>query len=173
MFGVDESRTFRPLRLAVLTLSDTRTLETDSSGQYLVDAAAEAGHAVVRRALIPDDVDALRATLTGWIADPEVEVVLTTGGTGITRRDITPEVARSLFDKEIEGFGEMFRWVSLKTVGTSTIQSRAVGGVAGGTLIFCLPGSTGACRDAWTNILVFQLDSRHRPCNFPELLHRL
>jgi len=173
MFGIDETRTFTPLGVAVLTLSDTRTAANDTSGDYLAGAAEAAGHRIVTRALVPDDVDRLRDTVLGWVADPAIQVILTTGGTGITRRDITPEVLAPLFDKPIPGFGEMFRWVSMKTVGTSTIQSRALAGVIGQTLVFAVPGSTGACKDAWKNILVFQLDSRHRPCNFPELMHRL
>jgi molybdenum cofactor biosynthesis protein B len=170
---LDESRAFRPLRLGVITLSDTRTYETDTSGGYLCEALADAGHILARRVLIADDKDLLRSTLVEWSADPEIEVILTTGGTGLTRRDITPDVVESLASKLIPGFGEVFRFQSFKTIGTSTIQSRAVGALIDTTLVFALPGSTGACRDAWTGILVHQLDSRFRPCNFAELLDRL
>lgn len=164
--------TFTPLGIAVLTLSDTRTLETDRSGSYLVDALTEAGHTLVHRTLIADDEHSLRDTLTAWAADDAVQVILTTGGTGITRRDITPDVVNALATKHIPGFGELFRMLSYQTIGTSTVQSRATAALMGQTLVFALPGSTGACRDAWTGILVHQLDSRHRPCNFAELLPR-
>jgi len=163
---------FVPLGIAVLTLSDTRTLETDRSGTYLVHALTEAGHSLVHRALIADDEAALRHTLTAWAADDAVQIILTTGGTGITRRDITPDVVNALATKHIPGFGELFRMLSYQTIGTSTVQSRATAALIDQTLVFALPGSTGACRDAWTGILVHQLDSRHRPCNFAELLPR-
>ncbi len=169
---LDESRAFRSLRLGVITLSDTRTLQTDTSGSYLCDALADAGHTLARRVLIADDKALLHSTLVQWSADSEIDVILTTGGTGLTRRDITPDVVESLATKLIPGFGEIFRMQSYKTIGTSTIQSRAVGALIDTTLVFALPGSTGACRDAWTGILVHQLDSRFRPCNFAELLDR-
>ncbi len=170
---LDDSRAFRPLQLGVITLSDTRTFETDTSGAYLCDALTEAGHSLARRVLIADDKDLLHSTLVQWSADPSIDVILTTGGTGLTRRDITPDVVEALATKLIPGFGEVFRTQSYKTIGTSTIQSRALGALIDTTLVFCLPGSTGACRDGWTGILVHQLDSRYRPCNFAELLDRL
>ena len=158
------------LAITVLTVSDTRGPEDDTSGDYLVEAAAEAGHRVVARDLVPDDVYRLRAVLSAWIADPAVEVVLVTGGTGFAGRDSTPEAVAPLFDKRIVGFGEVFRALSLAEIGSSTVQSRALAGLANGTLVFCMPGSTGACRTAWEGILAEQLDSRHRPCNFVGLL---
>jgi molybdenum cofactor biosynthesis protein B len=158
------------LAVAVLTVSDTRGPEDDTSGDYLAGAAAEAGHRVVVRDLVPDDVYRLRAVLSAWIADPAVEVVLVTGGTGFAGRDSTPEAVTPLFDKHIIGFGEVFRSLSLAEIGSSTVQSRALAGLANGTLLFCMPGSTGACRTAWEGILREQLDSRHRPCNFVGLL---
>lgn len=161
---------FIALNIAVLTVSDTRTLETDTSGQALVDGLEVAGHRLVERALIPDDIYQMRAVVSRWIADPQVHVVLVTGGTGFTGRDSTPEALAPLFDKQIEGFGELFRQISYTEIGTSTIQSRALGGLANGTLIFCMPGSTNACKTAWNKILAEQLDSRHRPCNFAELV---
>ncbi|MCB9676870.1 MAG: molybdenum cofactor biosynthesis protein B [Alphaproteobacteria bacterium] len=170
---IDESRTFEPLGIAVLTVSDTRTLADDTSGNLLASRAADAGHDVRARAIVTDDVDSIQARLRDWIADPHIDVVLTTGGTGVTARDVTPDAVEALFDKPIPGFGELFRWISFETIGTSTIQSRATAGLAGTTYIFALPGSTGACRDAWDRILASQLDSRHRPCNFAELRHRL
>jgi molybdenum cofactor biosynthesis protein B len=173
MAGIDPNLPFVPVRVAVCTVSDTRTLADDTSGQWLVDAVGRAGHQLAARDLVPDDRAALHSRLVAWIEDPAVQVIVTTGGTGITRRDITPEVVEALFDKPIPGFGELFRHLSFAHVGTSTIQSRATAGLARGTLIFALPGSTGACRDAWDGILVHQLDSRHRPCNFVELFDRL
>ncbi len=163
---------FVSLAIAILTVSDSRTLETDTSGQALVDQLTRAGHVLAERALVRDDRYILRATVSRWIADPKIQVVITTGGTGLTGRDITPEALRPLFDKEIEGFGELFRLISYDEIGTSTLQSRALAGLANGTVIFCLPGSTGACRTAWTKILEEQLDRRHKPCNFVELLPR-
>ena len=165
--------TFTPLRIAIVTVSDTRTLETDTSGALLASRASEAGHHVLSRQLVKDDVDALHDLLSGLVAEPSVQVILTTGGTGITARDITPEVITGLVDKQIDGFGELFRMISFDEIGTSTIQSRACAGVAAQTLVFALPGSTGACRTAWDRILAAQLDSRHRPCNFATLLERL
>lgn len=171
--SIDETRAFVPVRIAVLTVSDTRTEETDKSGQLLVERAQEAGHTLVAKVIVPDDRESIERQLRAWIADPTVDVVIATGGTGITGRDITPEAFHACYDKEIPGFGELFRWISFESIGTSTIQSRATAGVAGGTLLFALPGSTGACRDAWDRILVHQLDARYRPCNFVELLPRL
>lgn len=160
------AKEFVPLNIAVLTVSDTRTLEQDSSGQLLVDRLSEAGHALADRVLIPDDVYRLRAEVSRWIADPQVQVVLVTGGTGFTDRDSTPEALLPLFDKQVEGFGELFRQISFTEIGTSTVQSRAVAGLANRTLVFCMPGSTNACRTAWDKILGEQLDARTRPCNF-------
>ncbi len=157
---------FVPLNIAVLTVSDTRTLATDTSGQALVDGLTEAGHILTDRHLVRDDIYQLRAVVSQWIADPRVHVVLVTGGTGFTDRDSTPEALMPLLDKQIEGFGELFRSISLQEIGTSTVQSRAFGGLANHTAIFCMPGSTNACRTAWNKILVEQLDARHRPCNF-------
>jgi len=170
---IDESAPFLPVRIAVATISDTRTLENDTSGGTLVARLTAAGHVLAERAIIKDDVDAIAARLAAWIADPGVDVVITTGGTGVTGRDVTPEAYRRVLDKEIEGFGELFRWLSYAKIGTSTMQSRALGGVAAGTYLFALPGSTGAVKDGWDEILRFQLDSRHRPCNLVELLPRL
>lgn len=157
---------FTPLSVAVLTVSDTRALETDTSGQYLVDQLNDAGHCVNAREIVIDDVYLLRAQVSVWIADPAIDAIISTGGTGFTGRDSTPEALIPLFDKQIDGFGELFRHLSLADIGTSTVQSRAVGGMANKTVIFCLPGSTGACKTAWSGILQEQLDSRHRPCNF-------
>ncbi len=173
MARIDESRPFLPVRIAVLTVSDTRSLANDTSGQALADRIAAAGHVVADRAISKDDVGAIETRLRGWIADPAVDVVITTGGTGITGRDVTPEAFDRVLEKRIEGFGELFRMLSYAKIGTSTMQSRALGGVAGGTYLFALPGSTGAVKDAWDDILVFQLDNRHRPCNLVELMPRL
>lgn len=163
---------FTSLNIAILTLSDTRSLETDTSGQYLVDSLREAGHQLTDRRLIPDDIYQLRAAVSAWIADARIQVILLTGGTGFTQRDSTPEAVKPLFDKEIEGFGELFRQLSFAEIGSSTIQSRALAGLANRTVIFCMPGSTGACRTAWEGILKAQLDSRHGPCNFAGLVVR-
>ncbi len=163
---------FVPLSIAILTVSDTRTLETDTSGQTLAERLAAAGHTLADRRLVRDDRHILRAVVAQWIADPAVQVVITTGGTGLTGRDSTPEALRCLFDKEIDGFGEVFRMLSYEEIKTSTIQSRAVAGLTNGTVIFCLPGSTGACRLGWDRIIGPQLDARHRPCNLVELLPR-
>ena len=173
MPGLDHSRPFVPVHIAVLTVSDTRTEAEDRSGRTLVERARAAGHQVVAKAIVPDELSAIQAQVRAWIADPAVDVVLTTGGTGLTGRDVTPEAVEGLYEKAIPGFGELFRYLSYKKIGTSTIQSRATGGVAGGTYIFALPGSTGACKDAWDEILVHQLDSRFRPCNFVEIMPRL
>ncbi|MNG86409.1 Molybdenum cofactor biosynthesis protein B [compost metagenome] len=157
---------FQALRIAVLTISDTRTLATDGSGQTLVDGLQDAGHILQDRALVPDDIWQIRATLCAWIADPSVQVVLLTGGTGFTARDNTPQAVEPLLEKKVEGFGELFRQISLEEIGTSTIQSRALAGMSNGTLVCCLPGSPGACRTGWEEILRKQLDCRTRPCNF-------
>ncbi|WP_431470523.1 molybdenum cofactor biosynthesis protein B [Sphingosinithalassobacter sp. LHW66-3] len=169
----DAEAAFRPVRIAVLTVSDTRGPEDDRSGDLLVERLTGAGHTLADRAIVRDDAEAIADTLDAWIDDPQVEVILTTGGTGVTGRDVTPEALARVWDKEIPGFGELFRWLSYRTIGTSTIQSRATAGVARGTYIFCLPGSTGAVKDGWDGILRDQLDIRHKPCNFVELLPRL
>jgi molybdenum cofactor biosynthesis protein B len=173
MAGLDLSRPFLPLSIAVLTVSDTRSLGDDRSGQTLADRLAAAGHRLADRAIVPDDVEAIRATVGAWIADPGVDVVLTTGGTGFTGRDVTPEALEPLFEKRMDGFSAVFHRISYDKIGTSTLQSRATAGVAGATYIFVLPGSPGACRDAWDGILQAQLDYRHRPCNFVEIMPRL
>ena len=174
MAGIDERIAFVPVQIAILTVSDTRASEQDDrSGAALVERARQAGHRIVQRAFVPDDRARIEQQLRAFIADPHVDVVIATGGTGVTGRDVTPEAFRAVYEKEIEGFGELFRWLSFKHVGTSTIQSRATAGVAGGTYLFALPGSPGACRDAWDEILVHQLDIRYRPCNFVELMPRL
>ncbi len=160
------SESLRPLNVALLTVSDTRTRENDTSGDYLQDAVESAGHRLVERRLLKDDIYRMRATVSAWIADPGVEVIVTTGGTGFTGRDSTPEALAPLFDKRIEGFGELFRQLSYDDIGTATVQSRCLAGLANRTAIFCLPGSTGACRLGWEQILASQLDSRTRPCNF-------
>lgn len=170
---MSEPRVFQPLPIAVLTVSDTRDASTDRSGDLLVERLTGAGHALVDRALLPDDIYQLRARVSAWIADETVRVVITTGGTGITGRDTTPEALRPLFDTELDGFGELFRQLSVAEIGTSALQSRAVGGIANGTLLFCLPGSTGACRTGWDGILGPQLDQRTRPCNFVSLIPRM
>jgi molybdenum cofactor biosynthesis protein B len=157
---------FIPLNIAILTLSDSRTQETDTSGQALVDSLKVAGHHLTARELCKDDIYQSRAIVSRWIADERVDVIISTGGTGLTRRDSTPEALKPLFDQNIEGFGELFRQLSYEEIGTSTVQSRAVAGLANQTLVFCLPGSTGACRTGWNRILEEQLDSRHKPCNF-------
>lgn len=166
-------REFQALTIAVLTVSDTRTLADDASGQTLVERLTGAGHRLAERAIVADDIYQIRAILSRWIADPAVQIVLTTGGTGMTGRDSTPEALRPLLDKQIEGFGELFRMLSWEEIGTSTLQSRALAGLANATFIFCLPGSTGACRTGWDRILQAQLDARTRPCNLVELLPRL
>ena len=155
-----------PVNIAILTVSDTRTLDTDTSGQYLQEAVEADGHKVIARELVVDDIYRQRAVVSAWIADPAVEAVVVTGGTGFTGRDSTPEALRVLFDKDVDGFGELFRYLSYQEIGTSTVQSRAIAGFANRTVIFCLPGSTGACRTAWEGIIQSQLDSTHRPCNF-------
>jgi len=164
---------FVAVNVAILTVSDSRTEETDKSGAVLRQRASDAGHHVVAKVILPDDKDGLVSQLRAWIDDPEVDAIITTGGTGVTGRDVTPEAFAEVVDKEIPGFGELFRWLSYEKIGTSTIQSRATAGVARGTYLFAVPGSTGACKDAWDGILATQLDRRHRPCNLVELMPRL
>ena len=166
-------REFLPLAIAVLTVSDTRTEDDDTSGRILVERLTAARHRLAGRAIVPDNIYRIRAVVSGWIADPAVAVVLITGGTGMTGRDSTPEAVQPLLDKEITGFGELFRMLSWEEIGASTLQSRALGGLANATFVFCLPGSTGACRTGWDRILQAQLDARTQPCNFVELLPRL
>ncbi len=170
---IDETLPFLPVNIAVLTVSDTRDMTTDRSGQTLQDRIEASGHHCVAREIVKDEADLIAALLRHWIADPAIDCVITTGGTGITGRDVTPEAFKRVLEKEIEGFGELFRMLSYQKIGTSTMQSRALGGVADGTYLFALPGSTGACKDAWDDILKFQLDSRWRPCNLVELMPRL
>ncbi len=170
---IDESVPFQPLRIAVLTVSDSRDLASDRSGEVLVERIRAAGHELVDRRIVKDERALIEAQLRAWIADPAVEVVITTGGTGVTGRDVTPEALHAVIEKHVPGFGELFRWQSYEKIGTSTLQSRADAGVAKGTYIFVVPGSPGACRDAWDGILGHQLDIRHKPCNFAELLPRL
>lgn len=170
---IDEARTFLPIRIAVLTVSDTRGLAEDRSGDTLVARIEGVGHVLADRVILRDDVDQIVEQLNRWIDDASVDCVITTGGTGVTGRDVTPEAVERVADKMIPGFGELFRWLSFQTIGTSTVQSRACACVARGTYIFALPGSTGAVKDAWHGILRDQLDSRHRPCNFVELMPRL
>ena len=170
MSNKKQARAFSPLNIAVLTVSDTRSEETDTSGAYLVEALKKEGHILAEKALVIDDKYQLRSVVSKWIASADVQVVLVTGGTGFTLRDSTPESLAVLFDKEIEGFGELFRHISYLEIGTSTVQSRAVAGLANGTAIFCMPGSTGACKTAWNGILQQQLNSAHRPCNFVDHL---
>ncbi|MBW6529509.1 molybdenum cofactor biosynthesis protein B [Sphingomonas sp. RRHST34] len=171
--SLDLTRTFVPVRIAVLTVSDTRGLTEDRSGDALVARLSEAGHVLAERAILRDDVDSIVTQLDRWIDDAGVDCVITTGGTGVTGRDVTPEAIERVADKMIPGFGELFRWLSYQTIGTSTVQSRACACVARGTYVFALPGSTGAVKDAWDGILASQLDIRHRPCNFVELMPRL
>ena len=173
MPGVDESRQFIPLKIAVLTVSDTRELADDKSGSTLVERVGKAGHVLGARAIVTDDIEKIRAQVKAWIADPAIDVIITTGGTGFTGRDVTPEALEPLFEKRMEGFSTLFLLVSHAKIGTSAIQTRATAGVAGATYIFCLPGSPGACKDAWDDILVHQLDYRYRPCNFVEIMPRL
>lgn len=173
MAGIDTSRAFTPIGIAVLTVSDTRTEADDKSGNVLVERALEAGHHIRARSIVTDDVQAIRRVVEAWIANDAIDCIITTGGTGFTGRDVTPDAIKPLFDKEIDGFGIVFHMISYGKIGTSTIQSRACGGLARGTYIFCLPGSPGACRDGWDGILKLQLDSRHRPCNFVEIMPRL
>ena len=173
MSRIDESREFIPVRIAILTVSDTRGLAEDRSGDALVERLTGAGHLLADRRILRDERAEIAAQLRTWIADPGVDVVISTGGTGLTGRDVTVEAHRDVYEKEIDAFGTVFTMVSMQKIGTSAVQSRATGGVAGGTYLFALPGSTGACRDAWDEILRWQLDYRHRPCNFVEILPRL
>jgi len=173
MSKIEGERAFIPVHIAVLTVSDSRSEADDRSGQTLVDRLTTAGHVLAGRTIVKDEQDAIVARLNAWIDDPGVDVVIATGGTGVTGRDVTPEAFHAVYDKDIPGFGELFRVLSYEKIGTSTIQSRATAGVAGGTYLFALPGSPGACRDAWDDILVHQLDYRFKPCNFVELMPRL
>ncbi|MBL9058422.1 MAG: molybdenum cofactor biosynthesis protein B [Mangrovicoccus sp.] len=173
MSRIDEARPFLPVRIALLTVSDTRSLAEDRSGDLLAERIASAGHVLAARTILPDERDAIAAQLRGWCADPGIDVVISTGGTGLTGRDVTVEAHRDVYEKEMDAFGTVFTLVSMQKIGTSAVQSRATGGVALGTYLFALPGSPGACRDAWDEILGPQLDYRHRPCNFVEILPRL
>ena len=173
MPGIDPQRPFRPLNIALLTVSDSRSPAEDRSGDLLAERLTKAGHRLADRALLVDDAAKIAAQFRAWIADPAIDVVISTGGTGVTGRDVTPEALEQVAEKLIPGFGELFRLISFNKIGTSALQSRATAGVAGGTYLFALPGSPGACRDGWDDILSSQLDIRHRPCNFAELLPRL
>jgi molybdenum cofactor biosynthesis protein B len=173
MFGIDEKIPFVAVNIAVMTVSDTRNEETDRSGATLVSRLQAAGHKLAAKQIVRDEISAITETLRQWIDDPGIDVVIATGGTGVTGRDVTPEAFHSVYEKEVAGFGELFRMLSYNKIGTSTVQSRATAGVAKGTYLFAVPGSTGACKDAWDDILVYQLDIRHKPCNFVELLPRL
>ena len=166
------TKSFQPLNIAVMTVSDTRTEADDKSGKLLIEKLTDAGHQLAEKAIVPDDIYKMRAVASRWIADESVQAIITTGGTGLTGRDSTPEAMRALFDKTIEGFGELFRWLSWEEIGTSTIQSRAIAGIANGTPIFCLPGSSGACTTGWDRIISHQLDAGYRPCNLVELMPR-
>jgi molybdenum cofactor biosynthesis protein B len=170
---IDESLDFIPVRIAVLTVSDTRSIEEDRSGQTLVDRIARAGHLLADRRIVRDERAQIADQLRAWVADPEIDVIISTGGTGLTGRDVTVEAHRDVYEKEIEAFATVFTLISMEKIGTSAVQSRATGGVAGGTYLFALPGSPGACKDAWDGILEKQLDYRHRPCNFVEIMPRL
>ena len=171
--GIDESLKFIPVRIAVLIVSDTRTLDTDTSGALLAERITDAGHFLAARKIVPDTMEDIQHAVKGWIADPEVDVIISSGGTGLTGRDVTPEAMTPLFDKTIDGFSVIFHKVSFESVGLSTLQSRALAGVASGTFIFCLPGSNGAVKDGWDKMISFQLDSRHKPCNLVEIMPRL
>jgi molybdenum cofactor biosynthesis protein B len=173
MAGIDETLTFKPVRIAILVVSDTRTLETDTSGDLLVERLESAGHSLADRKIVKDDPQVIRACVQAWIDDPEVDVVISSGGTGLTGRDVTPEAVTPLFEKTIDGFSVIFHQVSYQSVGLSTLQSRAIAGLANGTFIFCLPGSNGAVKDGWDKVISMQLDSRHKPCNLVELMPRL
>lgn len=173
MSRIDESREFVPVRIAILTVSDTRGLDDDRSGDTLVSRLEAAGHVLAAREIVPDERQQIAARLRGWCDDPDIDVVISTGGTGLTGRDVTVEAHRDVYEKEIDAFGTVFTHVSMAKIGTSAVQSRATGGVANGTYLFALPGSTGACKDAWDEILVKQLDYRHMPCNFVEIFPRL
>jgi molybdenum cofactor biosynthesis protein B len=169
---IDENKKFHPLGIAVLAVSDTRDLDSDTSGALLKDLLERDGHRLIDRAIVKDDKSAIATTVKSWVDDPEIDVILTTGGTGFAQRDVTPDAIEPLFDKRMEGFAVVFHQYSMTTIGTSTMQSRATAGMIGETLVFCLPGSRGACRDAWEGVLRHQLDSRHSPCNFVEVLPR-
>jgi len=171
--AIDESRVFKPINIALLTVSDTRGPAEDTSGDILAQRIVASGHALAARAIEKDDADAIERRFNAWIDDPRIDAIVSTGGTGLTGRDVTPEAMDRVQDKSIEGFGELFRWISYKTIGTSTVQSRACAAVARGTYLFALPGSNGAVKDGWDGILAEQLDSRNRPCNFVELMPRL
>lgn len=173
MPGIDESLTFHPLHIAVLTVSDTRSEETDSSGRLLAERLTAAGHILAAKAIVPDDVEAIRASMRGWIADPGVDIILSTGGTGFAPRDVTPEAVMPLLRRTMDGFSVVFHQASMGTIGVSTLQSRAFAGQAGDTFIFCVPGSTGACRDAWDLVLACEFDSRYRPCSIAGAIPRL
>lgn len=173
MIGIDDSRPFIPLKIAVLSVSDTRSLADDKSGDTLAKRINEAGHLLADRKMVKDDIPAIQQAVTGWIEDTAIDVIITTGGTGFTGRDVTPEAVTPLFEKHMDGFSALFHQISYEKIGTSTVQSRATGGVANATYIFVLPGSTGACKDAWDGILKAQLDYRHMPCNFVEIMPRL
>ena len=170
---IDETRTFKPINIALLTVSDTRGPDEDTSGDILAERITGAGHSLAARTILRDDVDAIADLFTAWIDNPDIDAIVSTGGTGLTGRDVTPEAIDRVKEKSIEGFGELFRWISYQTIGTSTVQSRACAAVARGTYIFALPGSNGAVKDGWDGILAEQLDSRNRPCNFVELMPRL
>lgn len=173
MPGIDTSRPFIPLNIAVMTVSDTRTRETDTSGDVLAERVEKAGHNLADRIIVTDDQQMIRNQLRSWIADEKIDIIISTGGTGLTGRDVTPEAFKSVYEKEIEGFSAIFHRISYEKIGTSTIQSRATAGVAHGKYLFALPGSPGACKDGWDEILQYQLDNRYRPCNFVEILPRL
>jgi molybdenum cofactor biosynthesis protein B len=173
MAGIDESLTFHPIKMAVMTISDTRDEETDRSGGVLVERICKAGHQLMDKTIVADDIAAIRAQLALYVDDPEIEVVITTGGTGFAPRDVTPEAVKPMLTREMDGFSVLFHQVSLQTVGVATLQSRAFAGQAGDTFIFCLPGSPGACKDGWDGVLAQELDSRHRPCSIAGLLPRL
>lgn len=173
MQGINESLPFKPVRIAVLTVSDTRDMETDTSGALLAERIEKAGHVLADRRIAPDDRDAIRAVVEGWVDEGRAEAVVTTGGTGLTGRDVTPEALEPLFEKTIDGFSVIFHQVSFQSVGLSTLQSRACAGIIGGVFVFCLPGSNGAVKDGWDKVISYQLDSRHRPCNLVELMPRL
>jgi molybdenum cofactor biosynthesis protein B len=173
MSRIDESRGFVSLNIAVMTVSDTRVLEDDKSGDVLAGRLEQAGHALADRAIVKDDISAIAAQVQGWVAREDVDIVITTGGTGFTGRDVTPDAIEPLFDKRMDGFSTLFHQISFEKIGTSTLQSRATAGLIGTTFVFCLPGSPGACKDGWDGILQYQLDYRHMPCNFVEIMPRL
>ena len=173
MSRIDETKVFQPVNIAVLVVSDSRTEQTDKSGRTLAERIERAGHHLIEKLIVPDEIAEIQSHVRRWIADVDVDVVIATGGTGLTGRDVTPEAFYELYDKEIPGFGELFRWTSYPRIGTSTMQSRATAGVSSGTYLFAVPGSPGACRDAWDDILKWQLDSRHRPCNLVDIMPRL